>query len=70
MINSSLIGERMKSAREKKGLPQSAIAKELGISQAAYCQFEKGRKIPNTLMLSALSEVFGVSTDWLLGKGE
>ncbi|MCH5316296.1 MAG: helix-turn-helix transcriptional regulator [Eubacterium sp.] len=68
LINSKIIGERLKEQREKKKMPQSVIAKELGISQPAYCQFEKGRKIPNTSMLMSLAEVLGVSLDYLAGR--
>lgn len=68
MINTKLIGERIKEAREKKGLSQRALADKLAISQPAIVQFEKGYKIPNTLMVNALADVLGVTTDYINGR--
>lgn len=68
MINSKLIGERIKEAREKKGLSQRDLADKLAVSQPAIVQFEKGYKIPNTLMMNALADVLGVTTDFLNGR--
>ena len=70
MINSQLIGERIKEAREKKGLSQRALADKLGVAQPYICAMEKGLRRPNLDMVAALSEVLGASADYLLGKGE
>lgn len=68
MINTKLIGERIKEAREKKGLSQRALADKLAISQPAIVQFEKGYKIPNTVMVNALADVLDVTTDYINGR--
>lgn len=68
MINTKLIGERIKEAREKKGLSQRALADKLAITQPAIVQFEKGYKIPNTIMVNALADVLGVTTDYINGR--
>lgn len=68
MINTKLIGERIKTAREKKGLSQRALADKLAITQPAIVQFEKGYKIPNTVMMNALADELGVTTDYLNGR--
>ena len=68
LINSQLIGERIKEAREKKALSQRALADKLAVSQPAVVQWEKGYKIPNTLMMNALADVLDVTTDYLNGR--
>lgn len=68
MINSKIIGERIKEAREKNELSQRALADKLGITQPAIVQWEKGIKIPNTPMMNALADVLCVTTDYLNGR--
>ncbi len=68
MINSQLIGERIKEAREKNNLSQRALADKLAVSQPAIVQWEKGYKIPNTMMMNALADVLDVTTDYLNGR--
>lgn len=70
MINSKIIGERIREAREKSELSQRALADKLGIAQPYICAMEKGLRKPNLDMVAALSEVLGTSADYLLGKGE
>lgn len=70
MINSKIIGERIKQARENKELSQRALADKLGVRQPFICALEKGLRKPNLDMTIALSEVLGASVDYLLGKGE
>lgn len=60
-------GERLKEIREKRGLTQPALAKELGLSQAAISKFEHEIKDPTVNTLVAFSKCLGVSTDYLLG---
>lgn len=58
---------RLKSLREKCGMKQSELGKLLNVKDAAISKYESG-KIPltdNTLI--ALSNIFGVSVDYLLG---
>lgn len=61
---------RLKLLREEKGLFQSDIAKFLNVSIAAigFYENEKRDMSPNTII--KLSEYFGVSTDYLLGKSD
>lgn len=59
--------QRLKELRKDKGLSQSQLAKETGISQAAIAFWEAGERIPGALALIALSKYFKVSSDYLLG---
>jgi transcriptional regulator with XRE-family HTH domain len=53
----------------KKGLSPNAVAKELGIASGTISEWKKGRS-PKNSTLKKLSDYFGVSVDYLLGKEE
>ena len=57
-------------ARVEKGLSQAGLAKLLGVSAASVSQWESGEKRPRKDNLERMSEVLGVSVDYLLGKQE
>lgn len=60
--------QHLKQARENKHLTQSQVANILGITPTAYQNYEYGKREPNNDLLCKLSELFGVSTDYLLGR--
>ena len=45
-VNGSQIGKRLQNLRTERGLTETALAKELGISQSAITMYESGRRIP------------------------
>ena len=59
------VSDRLKTAREKKGLTQREVAREIGVSQPAYCNFESGYKVPSLVIAKSISNVLGVSIDYL-----
>lgn len=61
---------RLKFLREEKGLFQKDIAKLLNVSVPAVNQYESGKRDMSTDTLIILSEYFGVTTDYLLGKSD
>ena len=62
------IGERIKQARLEKGLDQLALCEQLSIDQSTLSNYENGRRIPKPDMIVKMADIFGVSTDYLLGK--
>ena len=59
---------RIKQLREERGMTQPELGKVLNVQGAAISKYEN-EKIPLTTdTIKALSEFFGVSTDYLLGK--
>lgn len=58
---------RLKELREAKGLSQTQLANELGISQQAYARYEKGDRKPKISTLIKLADYFDVSVDYLIG---
>lgn len=62
-------GNRLKQLREEKGLSQSEVAKIIGVGRTTYLKWETGENQP-TRKLDQLSQFFGVSIDYLLGKSD
>jgi len=62
-----MIDERIKELREGIGLTQSELSRRLGITRASVNAWEMGISVPSTQYLVLLSEIFGVTTDYLLG---
>lgn len=60
------IGARLRSARDDLGWSQSRLASELGITQPAIADWERGEKEPSARNLARLATALSVSTDWLL----
>ncbi|MDE5769727.1 MAG: helix-turn-helix domain-containing protein [Oscillospiraceae bacterium] len=60
--------ENLKQARKKAGLTQKEVADKLGLQYTTYRNYEQGQREPNNKTILALSNLFNVSTDYLLGK--
>ena len=61
-----MLGTRIALLRISAGMSQTALAKRLHISPSTIGSYEQGRREPSCDMLVALSDVLGVSTDYLL----
>lgn len=59
--------ERLKEARNQKGLKQREVAAHLQISTHSYQNYEIGERRPNLETLAALAIYLDVTTDYLLG---
>lgn len=64
------IGDRIRKLRKKNGLTQEQLAKKLGCHVNNITHWEHMRFLPNVVMLMDLSELFGVSTDYILKGGK
>lgn len=61
---------RIKEAREKKGFSQKVCADEVGVTLRAWQNYEQGEREPKFQTLCEISDLLGVSTDYLLGREE
>lgn len=59
------VGEKIKTAREKKGLTQRQVAEQIGISQPVYCDWENGDGVPSWARMKKIARVLEVSLDEL-----
>lgn len=66
----SMIADKIKLLREKRGITQSELAKRLGITRSGVNAWEMGISVPSTQYIVELSLFFGVSTDYLLGLSQ
>jgi transcriptional regulator with XRE-family HTH domain len=62
------LGERLKEIRTYCDMKQVEVAQKLGISPQALSSWEKDRNRPNPEDLIALSEVYDISIDELVGN--
>jgi transcriptional regulator with XRE-family HTH domain len=63
------IGDRLKKARQSKGLQQKDMAEKLQISRAGYSRIETGKVEITSKNLVKIAGILEVSLDWLiLGK--
>lgn len=62
------VGKRLKQLREELNMTQKELADKLGISRAAVGLYEQGKRNVDNDTLLKLSEIFNVSTDYLLGN--
>ena len=60
------LGERLIQLRAKAGLSQDTLAEQLGVSRQSVSKWEGGTAMPELVKLISLSELFGVSVDYLV----
>lgn len=59
---------RIRTIRRQKDLSGTKVAEMLGISAQYYYDIEKGKRNLSAEMAARLAEIFGVTTDYLLGR--
>lgn len=62
----SIIGDRLKNARENKMLSQIQVYKDTGIHNKTLSGYERGISQPDLETIALLAKYYGVSTDYLL----
>lgn len=68
-MNAVNVGKTISKLRKKMGLTQEQLAKKLNVSDKAVSKWETGGGYPEITLLPVLSQIFGVSIDYLL-KGD
>ena len=61
-------GERLKQAREKKGMTQQTLAERLFVTRQTVSRWENGVRYPDILTVRKLSEILEISLDDLLSQ--
>ena len=60
--------DRLRKARQDKGLSQADLAKRAKLQPSAVSHFETGTRAPSFENLRRLADALGVSIDFLLGR--
>ena len=69
-MDNKLFAERIKNLRIEKRLTQQELGNIVGLTSTGISYWESGKAIPNFETMTKLSNYFGVSIDYLTGKGE
>ena len=64
----SILAQNLKKYREKAGMTQEELANKLEVERTLLSKYEKGHLDPTTARLSELADIFGTTTDALLGR--
>jgi transcriptional regulator with XRE-family HTH domain len=64
----SQVGERIRELREKRGWSQREFTKRVGINYSVVNRIELGKRPVEDHELATIADVFGVTTDYLLGR--
>ena len=63
------MGSKLAQARRKNNLTQEQLAEQLGVTRQAVSRWESDTAYPETDKIVRLSQLLGVSCDWLLRDG-
>ena len=61
-----LLSEKIMSLRKRNGWSQEELARQLNVSRQSVSKWESMASMPDIQKIMAMSELFGVSTDYLL----
>lgn len=61
------LGKRIAANRKQLGITQDRLAEQLGVTAQAVSKWENDQSCPDITILPKLAEIFGTSTDVLLG---
>lgn len=59
---------RIKQLREAAGMKQYELAGKVGVKPSSVFKWENGIGFPTAENLMVLADIFGVSTDYILGR--
>ena len=60
--------QKLRRLRQEKNWSQENLAEEIGVKRLAIGKYESGQTKPSAETLQKISEVFGVSIDYLLSE--
>ena len=60
-------GQRLRELRKQSGLTQVQLANQVGVTKSVISYYELLERSPSPDVLIKLSQIFHVSTDYLLG---
>lgn len=65
----SMFSERLRECRKRSGLSQEDAARCLEVAYSTYRRYEQGGTEPTVSEAARMADFFGVSLDYLAGRG-
>lgn len=62
------IGSNIRKFRENKHMTQRQLSSSIHVTRATLSNYERGQRLPDIYMVSAIADILGVSVDDLLGR--
>lgn len=69
-MENKVFSERIKKLRIEKKMTQQELGNIFGLTSTGISYWESGKAIPNMEIINKLSDFFGVTIDYLIGKNE
>jgi transcriptional regulator with XRE-family HTH domain len=64
----NILGARIKRLRNENKMTQKQLSEKLSISESAVGMYERNEREPSFEIVSKLSELFKVTSDYLIGR--
>lgn len=64
----STVGSRLKKSRKNRGLTQKEVYEKIGITDKSLSRYENNISDPDNDSLRSLCELYGVSSDYIIGN--
>jgi len=65
-----MFGDRLKNLRKESDLSQEELGKKFNVHKGTISKWENRINFPDEIILMKLSDLFGVTLDYLLGKSD
>ena len=62
-----ILADKIILLRKRKGWSQEELAEQLGVTRQSVSKWEGAQSVPDIQKIIQMSEIFGVTTDYLLG---
>ena len=69
-MRNEIFAFRLRKLRERRRVSRRVLADLCGVSKSAMARYEKGEREPSVRAVYELADYFGVTVDYLLGRGE
>ncbi|GIN10773.1 hypothetical protein J26TS2_06400 [Shouchella clausii] len=69
-MHMTIVPERLRALRKERQLTQEQLGELINVTKVSISGYENGNRTPDTDTLRRLADVFGVSTDYLLGRSK
>ena len=66
----STVGERLREARQARGVSLRALARDIGVSPSLISQIETGKSQPSVSTLYAITSALGISVEYVFQARE